>query len=94
MGKEKPVSLGPSLGFWAVIAALCDLLGTPGSVECEKRHTHTPTYTPPPPTPAKWFLFLFCGADEGEGEEKSGDDADKGVSNFVFISFSGKHGNI
>lgn len=37
------------------------------------------------PTPPKWFFFSV--ADEGEGEEKSGDEADKGVSNFFFFSF-------
>lgn len=38
-----------------------------------------------PQTPPKWFFF--CAADEGEGEEKSGDEADKGVSNFFFFFF-------
>lgn len=84
MGKEKPVSyLWSSLEFWAVTAEVGDSLGAPWSVKWEKR---------PPPTPAK--LFLLCAADEAEGEEKSGDEADKGVSNFgVFISLCGKCGN-
>lgn len=67
-----------SAGFCAIFVGIGGFSGAPGGWSGR---------TDPPAAAEGFFL---CAADDGEGEEKSGDEADKGVSTFGFYPASGQ----